>query len=219
MNCFMMMSVVTDIWGLFLAEEKEGKRMKQATGEKLMLAAIDLMAEKGYNGVTTEEIAKAAGLSEKTLFRHFGSKQNLLISAFDRYHYGEEMKSLFADEFIGELQHDLLLFSQAYHRIMNRNRKLIQIAMKEDGNMPELRERAHKHPQQLKQLLTDYFNEMIKHGKAAAVNPETTAVSFMLLNFGMFQHHVDEKRTRFSGVTIGDLIQDSVNLFVRALSP
>ena len=60
-----------------------------------MLAAIDLIADKGYNGVSTQEIAGTAGLSEKTLFRRFGSKQNLLEMAFDRYHYAEEMTKLF----------------------------------------------------------------------------------------------------------------------------
>ncbi len=68
---------------------------KLSTDDKLLLAAIDLIAEKGYNGVTTQEIAGAAGLSEKTLFRRFGSKLNLLETAFDRYHYAEEMTRLF----------------------------------------------------------------------------------------------------------------------------
>ncbi|UUZ81844.1 TetR/AcrR family transcriptional regulator [Paenibacillus sp. P26] len=46
-----------------------------STGDKLILAAIDLIAEQGYDGTTTKEIASAAGVSEVTLFRHFGSKQ------------------------------------------------------------------------------------------------------------------------------------------------
>ncbi len=54
--------------------------------DKLMVAAIDLIAKKGYKGVTTEEIAIVAGLSKETLFRHFGSKQNLLKTAVDRFH-------------------------------------------------------------------------------------------------------------------------------------
>jgi AcrR family transcriptional regulator len=64
-----------------------------SNNDKLLLAAIDLIAEKGYNGTSTQEIANEAGLSEKTLFRHFGSKQNLLEMAFNRFHYTEK-KSL-----------------------------------------------------------------------------------------------------------------------------
>ncbi|MFF2857288.1 TetR/AcrR family transcriptional regulator, partial [Peribacillus sp. NPDC058002] len=96
---------------------------KQDTSDKIMIAAIDLMAERGYNGVSTQEIADAAGLSEKTLFRHFGSKQNLLETAFDRFHYAEEMRSLFEGKLVFDLSQDLFLISRKYHEIMNHNRK------------------------------------------------------------------------------------------------
>jgi AcrR family transcriptional regulator len=95
------------------------------TSDKLLLAAIDLMAEKGYHATTTKEIAAAAGVNEVTLFRHFGSKQKLLEAAFDKYHYGDEMTKLFREKLVWELQTDLLLISRTYHTIMARNRKMI----------------------------------------------------------------------------------------------
>src|SRR5262245_56203566 len=122
---------------------------KIGSSDRLLLSALNLIAEKGYNGVTTLEIATAAGLSEKTLFRHFGSKQKLLEAAYDRYHYAEEMKKLFAEKLEWELETDLLLITKTYHEIMNRNRKMIQISLKEDGQLPGFRERTQKHPQQL----------------------------------------------------------------------
>ena len=87
---------------------------------RLPLAAIDLISRKGYNGVTTVEIATVAGLSEKTLFRKFGSKQNLLETAFERYHYGQEMTKLFEEKLVGDLSEDLLLISRTYHELMIR---------------------------------------------------------------------------------------------------
>jgi len=42
-----------------------------------MQAASDLFANKGYAGTTTRSIAETAGVNEVTLFRHFGSKENL----------------------------------------------------------------------------------------------------------------------------------------------
>ena len=128
--------------------------------DKLLLAAIDLMAEKGYNGVSTQEIATVAGLSEKTLFRRFGSKLNLLEKAFDRFHYAEEMTKLFNEKLVWDLQTDLLLISRTYHEIMNRNRKMIMISIKEEGNLPGLKERTQKHPRQLLDILTNYFMSM-----------------------------------------------------------
>jgi len=47
--------------------------------QRLMAAARELFAEKGYDGAKTLAIAKKAGVSEKTLFQHFGSKEQLFI--------------------------------------------------------------------------------------------------------------------------------------------
>ncbi|MBO9597302.1 MAG: helix-turn-helix transcriptional regulator, partial [Cohnella sp.] len=80
------------------------RQNKQGSAEKLLLAAIDLISEKGYHGVTTEEIASSADLSEKTLFRHFGSKQNLLEAALERFQYAEEMRVLFNEQIVWELE-------------------------------------------------------------------------------------------------------------------
>jgi AcrR family transcriptional regulator len=43
----------------------------------LIAAAASLFAAKGFNGTTTKEIAKAAGVSEALVFKHFPTKQAL----------------------------------------------------------------------------------------------------------------------------------------------
>ncbi len=47
------------------------------TQERIIRAALDLFAEHGFASATTEAIAGRAGVTEKTLFRHFGSKKAL----------------------------------------------------------------------------------------------------------------------------------------------
>ncbi|QYR19311.1 TetR/AcrR family transcriptional regulator [Paenibacillus sp. sptzw28] len=186
--------------------------------EKLLLAAIDLISDKGYNGVTTQEIAAAAGLSEKTLFRRFGSKQNLLEAAFDRFHYTEEMKKLFADRLVWDLHTDLLLISRTYHQIMNRNRKMITISIKEEGSLPGFRERIQQHPRQFMQILTDYFQKMSDKGKLIRNNPEIQALSFMMTCFGAFLNNLDSEEN-FPSVTLDAFIEESVQIYTRALTP
>lgn len=88
------------------------RQTKQGSAEKLLRAAIDLISVRGYHGVTTQEIASCADLSEKTLFRHFGSKQNLLEAALERFQYAEEMRVLFNEQMVWELEVDLLAISK-----------------------------------------------------------------------------------------------------------
>ncbi|MEW9674514.1 TetR/AcrR family transcriptional regulator, partial [Ammoniphilus sp. 3BR4] len=178
----------------------------------------DLIAEKGYNGVSTKEIAEDAGLSEKTLFRRFGSKQNLLETAFDRFHYTEEMKKLFSERIVWDLHTDLLLISRTYHEIMNRNRKMIIISIKEEGNLPGFRERTQQHPRQLMEFLTNYFTVMYEKGKLIRTNPELQALSFMMMNFGAFMNNLDDE-ANFPTVSLESFIEESVQIFTRALTP
>ncbi|WP_438449090.1 TetR/AcrR family transcriptional regulator [Gorillibacterium sp. sgz5001074] len=46
---------------------------------RILAAALEQFAEKGYSGATTMAIAKRAGVSEKTLFQRFGSKEQLFL--------------------------------------------------------------------------------------------------------------------------------------------
>lgn len=48
--------------------------------KKILLAAIDTFSEKGYAATSTSEIAKKAGVAEGTIFRHYKTKKELLVS-------------------------------------------------------------------------------------------------------------------------------------------
>ncbi|MDN5789474.1 MAG: TetR/AcrR family transcriptional regulator [Micrococcales bacterium] len=54
-----------------------GRRFE--TRAALQDAALELFADLGYEGTTTARIARRAGVSEMTLFRHFASKESLLL--------------------------------------------------------------------------------------------------------------------------------------------
>jgi AcrR family transcriptional regulator len=57
----------------------------------LVETAIRLFSESSYRGTTTAEIARAAGVSEPILYRHFGSKRELYLAALD--HVWEQVRA------------------------------------------------------------------------------------------------------------------------------
>ena len=46
--------------------------------KKILEAACNIFAEKGYSAATTNEIAKQAGVAEGTIFRYFKTKKHIL---------------------------------------------------------------------------------------------------------------------------------------------
>jgi AcrR family transcriptional regulator len=52
-----------------------------STCERLLRAAADVFARRGYAGTRVSEIAEAAGLSNGALYAYFGSKSELLVDA------------------------------------------------------------------------------------------------------------------------------------------
>ncbi|MBW7473592.1 TetR/AcrR family transcriptional regulator [Paenibacillus oenotherae] len=59
--------------------DAEGNKMTEKQS-KILQAAIDVFAEKGYAASSTSEIAQRAGVAEGTIFRHYKTKKDLLLS-------------------------------------------------------------------------------------------------------------------------------------------
>jgi len=51
--------------------------------QAIVEAVRDVFAEKGFDGTTTRELAKAAGVSEALIYKHFPSKQSLYAAMLD----------------------------------------------------------------------------------------------------------------------------------------
>jgi AcrR family transcriptional regulator len=64
-------------------ESKHAQRSK-ATRDKLVAAARALFAQRGYAGVGTEEIVRAAGVTRGALYHQFRDKEDLFEAVFEQ---------------------------------------------------------------------------------------------------------------------------------------
>jgi AcrR family transcriptional regulator len=65
------------------------------TRERLLRAAADVFAERGYDGTRVADVAASAGVSNGALYAHFSSKADLMVTAL-RTHGPKTLADLFA---------------------------------------------------------------------------------------------------------------------------
>ncbi len=53
--------------------------------DSIILAAIDVLDECGFQGLTIREIAQKAGISEGAIFKHYKSKSDLISAVLDHF--------------------------------------------------------------------------------------------------------------------------------------
>ncbi len=105
-------------------------RKQQFVRDAIYDAAIGLFAEKGFDEVTVEEIARAAGVSTRTFFRYYVTKDDLLAQS--TLNYGAVLMERIAACPTGltllETMHEAVLSGVMFAGAQPRGRQVIQIA-------------------------------------------------------------------------------------------
>ncbi|RFU63860.1 TetR/AcrR family transcriptional regulator [Peribacillus glennii] len=141
----------------------EGLTEKQ---KRILAAAIESFAEKGYAATSTSEIAKKAGVAEGTIFRHYKSKKELLLTIV-----APMMAKLVAPFVIKDLNKVL---NQEYEnfeeflkamienraKFLKNNMPLFQILMQEIPFQPELKEQFKEH---IGAKVIERFRTVVEH--------------------------------------------------------
>ncbi|MDQ0811986.1 AcrR family transcriptional regulator [Streptomyces sp. B3I7] len=74
-------------------------RWQPGASQRLVVAAVDLFTEQGYDATTVTQIAERAGVTKSTFFRYFSDKRELLVA-------GQETLSRLLAEGIAEAPAD-----------------------------------------------------------------------------------------------------------------
>src|SRR5262245_13774626 len=109
-----------------------------AAKEDILEAAEKLFVDKGFNGTSTGEIAKAAGVSQSQINYHFGTKENLWLEVHRRgfqEYYDVQVKMIAGDAKGPELLEQSI---RAYFAFFQRNpgfARLMMYNLLEIGNL------------------------------------------------------------------------------------
>jgi len=63
-------------------------RWEPGAAERLQAAALELYARQGFEQTTATDVARAAGLTERTFFRYFADKREVLFAGQEEFQQG-----------------------------------------------------------------------------------------------------------------------------------
>ncbi|MFD0711015.1 TetR/AcrR family transcriptional regulator [Paenibacillus sp. GCM10027626] len=133
---------------LLLADGDETKMTEKQA--KILEAAIAVFAEKGFASSSTNEIAQRAGVAEGTIFRHYKTKKDLLLSIvaptlakFIAPFVLRDFNQIFDAEYNS---YEELLRAIIVNRIefLNKHKRVLKILVQEIPFHPDLQEQMKK---------------------------------------------------------------------------
>lgn len=171
-------------------------KKQEETTNNILNAAIELMNEKGFHRVSVQEIAQQAGLCEKTIFRYYPSKKELMEAIMERKHFFPHFKEKFTTKRTGELHHDLTLAAKIFMEAAIKNRKVYRAFLSALDTVDTSSEEFLKDSLGMKTELAQYFTEMQLLGKIRKGDVSIMAGAFAHTLYGFSLTHALAKNTK-----------------------
>jgi AcrR family transcriptional regulator len=156
-------------------------RKRQLVRDAIYDAAIELFAKKGFDETTVEEVADAAGISRRSFFRYFESKDDLL--ALNTVHTGEILieavescpSGLSPIEVVREVVSAGIKFNESIPRI----RQVIEIAIRSASALQAHQSRL----MEVEAKLASAYSVRLKSGSREILKPRILAgLSLLVMN-------------------------------------
>ena len=155
------------------------------TKERILYSALNLFAEKGYDGVGVDLIAENAGLKGPSLYRHYKGKEDIFNSMIDlvasHYEEGFSIKNK-AEKFpqsMDELIENAMekIKFTMHDDIIQKVRRILAMEQFRSKRMAELT--SCYHLENLQRVYADIFAGMMEKGILKQENPEILALEFV----------------------------------------
>lgn len=188
---------------------------KRETKEKILRATLNLLSRKGYLGSTTREIAREAGITELTLFRHFGSKEKLFEEVLKRYSFLPALKEVLPRLEGLSYEEALMDIGMLFIKTLKEKKPIIKIMLSEANLYPEkIRDVYQRLMDRTIKTLADFFNELQKKGVMRNFPSEIGAKAFLGMLFSYFKAEEIIKGRNLSEGEIKKRLKGFVSIFI-----
>lgn len=182
------------------APESGRSASPEETRERILTAAREVIARKGKRGATTREIADVAGVNEATLFRHFGTKEALLVACAQHFCGYLELAGV-AAQLTGALDEDLLVLGRLMLARFESLQDMIRWSLVEDEYEKDIFAQTAWRPQlAIAAVMTVFMQRRIDSGE---LRGDAQRLALVFLGF-VFMHALGRKKFPDSPLHRGD---------------
>ncbi len=194
------------------------RKRKTDTRKSLLEATLRLISEKGYLGTTTREIAREAGVTEITLFRHFGSKERLFEEVLQNYTFLPRLKELLPSLEDKSLEDALFTVGIKFLETLKERKSLVKIMLTEINIYPEKVKEVYKRfVDEMIKTLGGYFRKLQNKGIVRAFNAEFGSRAFLGMVFSYFQAEEIVKGRNITKKEAAKIIKGFVEILVNGI--
>jgi AcrR family transcriptional regulator len=162
------------------------EQLLEARRNQILDAAAVVFAEKGFHQATTKQIAKAAGVSEGTIYNYFDNKFNLLIGLMSRLAEIDHLPDEMSDALHGDVRD---FFVAAFRHRLGRiesGEGLLQALLPQVFINPELRDQFHReYVLPIAVLLEQYVQTQVDLGRIRSLDVPLTVRALQAMFVGL----------------------------------
>jgi AcrR family transcriptional regulator len=178
-------------------------RKRRVTRDHIESTALKLFAERGYDATTIEDIAQAAGMSARTFFRYFATKEDVVFA--DHVDELERFTSALNQEPLDAPLPTRVRRALAASRLVEPTPEL-EVRQHLTATVPAIRDRVHRLQLDYQATVTDYLCQL-----DPAV-PRTHAMMIAGAIFGAFITVPDILAADFSSGPADELLAGACEL-------
>ena len=180
-------------------------RKQEMVRDAIYDAAIEIFATKGFDETTVEEVAQAAGVSRRSFFRYFASKDDLL--ALSVVNYGQTLVSAVAvcpaSMWAIDVIRETVVSCAKYAALQPRTRQTVEIAVKSASARQAYQSRL----MEVEDSLAEAFAARIKNASRDDLKARTYAsVTLLAMNLTIaswFRQEYEDISTSYRRVFAG----------------
>lgn len=183
------------------------ERKRRAVRAELSEAALPLLVERGFESVTIDDLAAAAGVSRRTFFRYFSSKDDMVFAFLDQW-----AVRLAADIVARPADEDpVAAVHQAFRQLTRAYEDRALVLVRLVRETPALRQQERINREHLRSAVVNALARRLGVNEERSLRPQILAtIAFAPLDAAMLAWF-----TRRPNQEIGTLLDEAMETFNR----